>query len=160
MTGQTSRRTTPTAGPAALASCGREGRYSGARTPGGRQELVYANGNEPDVFHPGTCAGGTEMRIINVATGPRLTGYPQDGAMAHSSPHAILCLRTRPVIPARGMQRPAGCERFLPAAMPLIPIYFEVYSSLMKPYVRGWESNELNAHDFKYVWADNYWRAS
>ena len=56
------------------------------------------------------------------------------------------------------MQRLAECERFLLTGMPLIPIHFHVYSSLIKPYVRGWASNALNEHNFKYVWIDRDWR--
>ena len=65
MTLQIPRRGILAAGPLALASCGREDRYFGTTSPPVRQRLVYANGNEPDAFDPGTYAGGTEMRIIN-----------------------------------------------------------------------------------------------
>ena len=50
------------------------------------------------------------------------------------------------------MQRLADMRAALLAAMPLIPIHFAVYSSLVKPYVRGWAWNALNEHHFKYVW--------
>jgi oligopeptide transport system substrate-binding protein len=56
------------------------------------------------------------------------------------------------------MRRLAECERLLLTAMPLIPIHFAVYSSLVKPYVRGWAWNALNEHNFKYVWIDTNWR--
>jgi hypothetical protein len=59
------RRTVIAAGPLALVGCAYEGPYFGGTSPPSRQRLVYANGNEPDVFDPGTYAGGTEMRIIN-----------------------------------------------------------------------------------------------
>jgi ABC-type oligopeptide transport system substrate-binding subunit len=62
--------------------------------------------------------------------------------------------------PAERMQRLAACERFLLTAMPFIPIYFQVSSSLVKPYVRGWAWNALNEHHFKYVWIDRNWRSS
>jgi oligopeptide transport system substrate-binding protein len=52
------------------------------------------------------------------------------------------------------MDRLAECEKFLLVGMPLIPIQFNVYSSLVKPYVRGWAWNALNEHNFKYVWID------
>jgi ABC-type oligopeptide transport system substrate-binding subunit len=58
------------------------------------------------------------------------------------------------------MQRLAECERFLLTAMPIIPTYFQVYSSLVKPYVRGWAYNPLNEHHFKYVWIDRNWTPS
>src|SRR6266508_1048465 len=65
MTRAIARRSLLTAGPVALASCGHDGPYFGTTSPPTRQRLIYANGNEPDVFDPGTYAGGTEMRIIN-----------------------------------------------------------------------------------------------
>jgi ABC-type oligopeptide transport system substrate-binding subunit len=63
----------------------------------------------------------------------------------------------QPSLEAR-MQRLAECERLLLAAMPIIPTQFQVYSSLVKPYVRGWAFNPLNEHHFKYVWIDQKWR--
>jgi len=59
------RRTMLAAGPVVLASCAHDSAYFGAAAPPSRQRLVYANGNEPDAFDPGTYAGGTETRIIN-----------------------------------------------------------------------------------------------
>src|SRR5437764_10074509 len=59
------RRTLLAAAPAALVSCRQNGQYFGTTRPPARHRLVYANGNEPDTFDPGTYAGGTEMRIIN-----------------------------------------------------------------------------------------------
>ena len=56
------------------------------------------------------------------------------------------------------MRRLAECERLLLTAMPLIPIHSAVYTSLVKPYVRGWEWNALNEHHFKYTWIDTNWR--
>ena len=61
-----------------------------------------------------------------------------------------------PSLDAR-MRKLAECERFLLTAMPLIPIHFPVYSSLVKPYVRGWATNMLNESHFKYVWIDQKW---
>ena len=43
--------------------------------------------------------------------------------------------------------------------MPLIPIYFDVYSSMVKPFVRGWASDALNEQHFKYGWIDTNWRS-
>src|SRR5437764_9400644 len=59
------RRTLLAAAPAALVSCRQNGQYFGTNRPPVHRRLVYANGNEPDTFDPGTYAGGTEMRIIN-----------------------------------------------------------------------------------------------
>jgi len=62
--------------------------------------------------------------------------------------------------PATRMLCVAECEKFLLGAMPIIPMYFKVYSSLVKPYMRGWESNALNEQHFKYAWIDTHWRPS
>src|SRR5262245_58929921 len=59
------RRTMLAAGPVVLASGAHDSAYFGTTAPPSRQCLVYANGNEPDAFDPGTYAGGTEMRIID-----------------------------------------------------------------------------------------------
>ena len=73
---------------------------------------------------------------------------------------ALLIAANAAPIRAERMQRLAACERYLLTAMPFIPICFQVYSSLVKPYVRGWAWNALNEHHFKYVWIDRNWRAS
>jgi ABC-type oligopeptide transport system substrate-binding subunit len=268
MTGNMTRRTLLAAGPAALASCG-EGVYFGATTPPGRQQRVYANGNEPDIFDSGTYAGGTEMRIINAlfdgltkfhpvslarmaalathyegnADATRFTFYlrghprprgiqfpntddlPAEFSRGHKAPpdsvparwsdgtfitaadfvyswrrvleprtvsadywtgkypdpatfldmfqsgsvqsgtgwvdpnfDSLLAAADKARDPTIRMLHLIECEKFLLASMPIIPIYFKVYSSLVKPYVRGWESNALNEHHFKYVWIDTNWK--
>ena len=42
---------------------------------------------------------------------------------------------------AARMRKLEECECFLLTAMPVIPIHFPVYSSPVKPYVRGWAAN-------------------
>ena len=64
------RRTVLAAGPRALAGCAHDGPYFGTTSPPSRQRLVYANGNEPDVFDPGTyassrrCASSTRCSMV------------------------------------------------------------------------------------------------
>jgi hypothetical protein len=43
--------------------------------------------------------------------------------------------------------------------MPFIPLYREAWCHLEKPYVRGLESNLIDARRFKYAWIDTKWRA-
>ena len=56
------------------------------------------------------------------------------------------------------MQKLAGCEERLLGAMPLIPMYFDVWAYLRKPYVRGLTSNLFDTRSFKYAWIDRNWR--
>ena len=42
-------------------------------------------------------------------------------------------------------------EAILLAEMPVIPIYFYVSLSLVKPNVRGWYPNILDHHPYKYI---------
>jgi ABC-type oligopeptide transport system substrate-binding subunit len=66
MTRTLPRRTLLAAAPAALVSCRQDGRYFGTTGPPAGQRLVYANGDEPDTFDPGTYSGGTEMPLIPI----------------------------------------------------------------------------------------------
>jgi oligopeptide transport system substrate-binding protein len=46
------------------------------------------------------------------------------------------------------------CERRLLEAMPIIPLFFNSWAYLQKPFVRGMEQNPLDIHPFKYAWID------
>lgn len=61
---------------------------------------------------------------------------------------------------AARFQRLADCERMLLRAMPLIPLYFDAWQQLRKPYVRGIEGNAIAAIAFHRVWIDTNWRPS
>lgn len=153
MTRQIARRTVLAVGPVALAGCARDGMYFGTTSPPGRQRLVYANGNEPDVLDPGTYAGGTEMRIINalfdgLTKFHPLTLEPMAGLATHyevngDSTHFTFYLR--------GHSRPRG-------------IRFANTDDLPAEFSRGlkappddvparWSDGALlTAHDFVYSW--------
>ena len=62
--------------------------------------------------------------------------------------------------PTERMTRLASCERRLLTAMPVIPLYFDTWSYLHKPYVCGGGGNLLNIRRFKYAWIDTNWRPS
>ena len=55
------------------------------------------------------------------------------------------------------MSKLAACEERLLRAMPLIPIYFDVWAYLRKPFVRGLTSNLFDTRAFKYAWIDRNW---
>ena len=111
MTRTLPRRTLLAAAPAALVSCRQDGRYFGTTRPPAGQRLVYANGNEPDTFDPGTYSGGTEMRIINAlfdgltkvssldAGADGRAGHPLRGERRLNPVHV---LSSRPSRPPRG----------------------------------------------------------
>ena len=60
--------------------------------------------------------------------------------------------------PAR-MRKLAACEERLLRAMPVLPLFFDSYSYLQKPYVGGM-TREFDAPQFKYTWIDTNWRPS
>ena len=53
----------------------------------------------------------------------------------------------------------AACEERLLRAMPVLPLFFDSYSYLQKPYVGGL-TREFDAPQFKYTWIDTHWRPS
>jgi oligopeptide transport system substrate-binding protein len=58
------------------------------------------------------------------------------------------------------MRKLADCERRLLRQMPILPLYYNVFSSLRKPYVHGFDPRHLGLVRFKYVWVDTGWRSS
>lgn len=54
----------------------------------------------------------------------------------------------------------AGCEKQLLRAMPILPLYSDVWAFLQKPFVRGLTSNLFDIRAFKYAWIDPNWRAA
>ena len=62
--------------------------------------------------------------------------------------------------PAARMRRLSKCERYMLAAMPVLPMFNNTWSYLQKPFVRGLTANALDLHPFKYAWIDTKWRPS
>jgi oligopeptide transport system substrate-binding protein len=58
------------------------------------------------------------------------------------------------------MQKLADCETYLLRSMPLIPLYFDVWTYLQKPFVRGLETDPLAGMTFQNAWIDTNWRPS
>ena len=58
------------------------------------------------------------------------------------------------IVPAERMHALASCERYLLAAMPVVPIYFDAWSYLQKPYVHGGGGSPFDTRPFKYTWMD------
>jgi oligopeptide transport system substrate-binding protein len=62
--------------------------------------------------------------------------------------------------PADRMSALAACEAQLIKAMPVIPIYHDVWTYLEAPYIRGLRPNPFAAPQFKYAWIQTTWRPS
>ena len=153
MTRQIPRRSVVAAGPLLLANCARDGPYFGTISRPYRQRLIYANGNEPDLFDPGTYAGGTEMRIINalfdgLTKFHPLTLEPMAGLATHYERNSN---STRFTFHLRGHPRPRGV-RF--ANTDDLPMEFSRGHKAPPDTVpaRWSDGVPLTAHDFVYSW--------
>jgi hypothetical protein len=56
------------------------------------------------------------------------------------------------------MRKLAACEERLMRAMPVLPLFFDSYCYLEKPYVGGMTKNVLGVPRFKTAWIDTNWR--
>ena len=59
---------------------------------------------------------------------------------------------------AERLRKLSECERYLLRAMPLVPLYADVWVYMRKPFVRGLGANPLDRQQFKYAWIDTNWR--
>jgi ABC-type oligopeptide transport system substrate-binding subunit len=60
--------------------------------------------------------------------------------------------------PDERMRRLAACELRLLRAMPVLPLFFDTFCFLQKPFVRGLTPNILDVPQFKSAWIDTHWR--
>ena len=58
------------------------------------------------------------------------------------------------------MRKLAACEERLLRAMPVLPLFFDSYCYLEKPFVGGMTKNVLGFQEFKTAWIDTNWRPS
>ena len=56
------------------------------------------------------------------------------------------------------MRKLAACEERLLRAMPVLPLFFDSYCYLEKPFVGGLTKNVLGVPQFKTAWIDTNWR--
>ena len=82
------------------------------------------------------------------------TGWTDPGYVS------MLADANRTLHPSSRMAKLSACEERLLAAMPLLPLYFDAWAYLQKPFVRGLTSNLFDIRAFKYAWIDTNWRAS
>jgi oligopeptide transport system substrate-binding protein len=57
------------------------------------------------------------------------------------------------------LRKQAECEKYALAAMPNVPLWYNTWSCLQKPFVHGLPFNLLDLKLFKYAWIDSNWRA-
>jgi len=57
------------------------------------------------------------------------------------------------------MRKLAACEERLLRAMPVLPLFFDTYCYLEKPFIGGMTKNVLGLPQFKTGWIDTNWRA-
>ena len=62
--------------------------------------------------------------------------------------------------PGLRMKKLAAAEERLLRAMPVLPLFFDAYSCLQKPYVRDLALTAYDRPQFKYAWIDTNWRPS
>ncbi|HYO26621.1 MAG TPA: hypothetical protein VEQ85_16890, partial [Lacipirellulaceae bacterium] len=67
---------------------------------------------------------------------------------------ALIAAAAKEADPAARLEILADAERMLMEELPIIPIYFYVSKNLVKPYVRGFYNNSLDAHHVRSMWID------
>jgi oligopeptide transport system substrate-binding protein len=88
-----------------------------------------------------------------------LSGPSQSGTgWADPKFDAMLKDATLTTDPDARMKKLAECERYLLQAMPFIPMLFNTWFHLQKPYAHGLGENLLDKHIFKYAWIDTNWK--
>jgi ABC-type oligopeptide transport system substrate-binding subunit len=125
------------------------------------QELNVANRTEADLAYEGLSDGGDWGTYVdpgyfldkyligsrNNSTGWQDTRYDAMVADAHST-----------VDSAERLRKQQECERYLLRDMPLLPLWYNTWSYLQKPFVRGLPANLLDLRLFKYAAIDTNWR--
>jgi len=57
------------------------------------------------------------------------------------------------------MKKLAEAESYLLKAMPIIPLFFDAWTYLQRPFVRGMQANLFGMPLFKYAWIDTNWKS-
>jgi ABC-type oligopeptide transport system substrate-binding subunit len=117
---------------------------------------VTADLNYPAIADSWDCGLYTDPNwfLAQFRTGSRISGT----GWSDSRYDALLARANAAPEPVERMTKLAECERYLLTAMPVIPLYFDSWSYLQKPYVRGGGGNLLNIRRFKHAWIDTNWR--
>ena len=71
---------------------------------------------------------------------------------------AALAAANEEINPAVRMRKLADCEMHLLQSMPLLPVYFDKWTYLQKPFVRGLHLDPLDGISFHDAWIDTNWR--
>ena len=86
------------------------------------------------------------------------SGVGNPTGWTHPDYTAKLADANRTLDPLERMMKLADCEKRLLVAMPCVPLYFEAWAYLQKPFVRGLTNNLFDIRPFKYAWIDTNWR--
>jgi oligopeptide transport system substrate-binding protein len=125
------------------------------------QEPNAANQTEAHLAYDGLADGGDWGPYVDPAyfldkylsdagnncTGWRDTRYDTMVAEANST-----------LDPAERLRKQAECERYALRSMPILPLWYNTWSYLQKPFVRGLPPNLLDIRLFKYASIDTNWR--
>jgi oligopeptide transport system substrate-binding protein len=88
-----------------------------------------------------------------------VTGSGQnDAGWTDETYEALLADANRTLDAGVRMRKLAECEYRFMKAMPVLPLFYNTWTYLQKPFVRGLGGNALDLHPFKYVWIDTEWR--
>jgi len=89
------------------------------------------------------------LEVMTSASGNNATGWSNeayDGLLAQAG---------REANPEKRMELFREAEEILMREMPIGPLYFYTRNNLRLPTVKGWHSNLLDIHPYKYVWLDS-----
>jgi ABC-type oligopeptide transport system substrate-binding subunit len=125
------------------------------------QELNVANRNESELAYEGLADGGDWGPFVDPAyfldkylsdsrnncTGWKDLYYDNMVAEANST-----------IDTSERLRKQAECERYALRSMPILPLWYNTWSYLQKPFVRGLPPNLLDLRLFKYASIDTDWR--
>jgi len=125
------------------------------------QELNVANRNESELNYAGLADGGDWGTFVDPAyfldkylsdsrnncTGWQDLHYDNMVAEANST-----------IDQSERLRKQSECERYALRSMPILPLWYNTWSYLQKPFVRGLPPNLLDLRLFKYASIDTNWR--
>jgi len=125
------------------------------------QEANVVMQNEADVSYHGLAYGGDWGTYVDPAyfLDRYLSDSRNNGAGWQDSHYDNLVAEANSTLdPAERLHKQAQCERYALQAMPILPLWYNTWSYLQKPFVRGLPPNLLDFRLFKYASIDMHWR--
>lgn len=127
------------------------------------QDLNAANRAEIDLAYDGLGDGGEWGPYVDPAyfldkylsdAGNNCTGWRD------KQYDAMVADANSTLDPAERLRKQSECERYALRSMPMLPLWYNTWSYLQKPFVRGLPPNLLDVRLFKYASIDENWRPS